>query len=362
MPILRAIVVIVAYAVGVVLTAVVAAMAMPLWIFSSLVQGLTRRLEPGFLTRNQLFEFDPALGWKWRPNLRTHHLVVDLYTLTTDANGWPGRVDLADSEVVVFGDSFAAGYGVNAKDAFANLARARVKPIAAGGYSMVQELLCMRQLGPLLLGKKVIWLVYQGNDLYDNLMPDLRGYRKPFVREAKSWPGWEIESRHVNASRWPIVPEERMHGRNHLPRLADLCGDTFVARRAYGASRYLIAEGKRLCVENGADLTVMTVPEAIQLTAAGRARLRALGGAASSFDAQLPDARLEAICLELEVDFVPARAFLDVGCYRTDDCHWNERGHRRMADAVDRIAQRRRRPVGIASRSSRPEPAIVGPQ
>jgi hypothetical protein len=342
MPMLRALFRTAAFAVGLLLTAIVVAILAPLWIFAALVRWLGRALEPRFLTRNQLLEFDPALGWKWKPDLRTHHLVNDLYTLTTDADGWPGWANLESSDVVVFGDSFAAGYGVNAKDTFANVARPRIKPIAVGGYSMVQELLCMRQLAGSLRGKHVVWLVFHGNDLYDNLVPDLRGYRKPFVREAKDRSGWEIVSSHVQAARWPIVTEDRMQGRNHLPRLADLCADTFVAKRAFAACEFLIAEGRQLCREAGADLTVMTVPEAIQLTPVGRAQLKALGGRLASFDAGSPDARLEAICRQLDVNFVAGSTFLDGACYRDDDCHWNERGHKRMAAAIGRLRRQRR--------------------
>jgi hypothetical protein len=332
----------VAFVAGLLLTAIVVAIVAPLWIFAALVRALGRALEPRFLTRNQLIEFDPALGWKWKPDLRTHHLVGDLYTMTTDADGWPGWANLKSSDVVVFGDSFAAGYGVDAKDTFANVARPPIKPIAVGGYSMVQELLCMRQLAGSLQGKHVVWLVYQGNDLYDNLVPDLRGYRKPFVREAKDGPGWEIVSSHVTAARWPIVSEDRMLGRNHLPRLADLCADTFVAKRAFAACEFLIAQGRQVCGEAGADLTVMTVPEVSQLTPVGRAQLKALGGRLASFDASSPEARLEAICRQLDVNFVAGSTFLDGACYRDDDCHWNERGHKRMAAAIGRLRQQRR--------------------
>src|SRR5690606_15625900 len=121
-------------------------------------------LEPSYLTKDQLIAFDPVFGWRPRPNLNTHHLMVDLFPLSTDAQGWRGRATLAESQVVVFGDSFAAGYGVSDEHLFANLsATPRIKPIGIGGYSMVQELLWMRALAGELAGKLVVWFIYFGN-------------------------------------------------------------------------------------------------------------------------------------------------------------------------------------------------------
>jgi hypothetical protein len=267
---------------------------------SACTRAVARVLEPDYLTRDQLIEFDPVFGWKPRANLNTHHLMVDVFRIATDAQGWRGRSTLADSQVVVFGDSFAAGYGVDEDQLFANLhAQPLIKPIGIGGYSMVQELLWMNELASSLQGKLVVWFIYLGNDLYDNLSPDLRGYRKPFVREVRGTSDWEICRDHVSRERWPIQRRTRK-GHIHMATLAELCSDTFLAERAYRACEFLVRRGHEICRQVGADLTVLTVPDVHQLSVPGHSYLRSLAPHAERFDPE-------------------------------NDCHWNALGHRRIA-------------------------------
>ncbi len=314
-------------------------LALPFWLLSVLTWGISALIEPRFLTRNQLIEFDSAFGWRCRPNLNTHHLMVDLFHIRTDQEGWRGRRTLDQSAVVVFGDSFAAGYGVGERHFFANLrGPAKIKTVATGGYSLVQELLWMRRLAPRLRSKLVVWFVYLGNDLYDNLMPDLRGYRKPFVRENGVTGGWEVVSSHITPEPWPIVTETRMQGQNHLPRLAEICSNTFLTRRVFGACEYLLGAGKQVCDEAGALLALLTIPDACQLTPSGQRQLKGLGGDLASFDANLPDRKIESICRSFGIEFVAGSSFLDVGCYKTNDCHWNEKGHRKICERINQLA------------------------
>jgi hypothetical protein len=338
----RLVIVIVVFPFAVAIVAPIALVALALWFVAASVRTLTRLIEPRRATRNQLVQYDPLLGWKWRPNLRAHHQAGDFYRLTTDADGWPGRTSMANADVVVFGDSFAAGYGVNADESYARIARAaRIKPVAVVGYSMVQELLCMRQHERWLRGKRVVWLVYLGNDLYDNLTPDLGGYRKPFVREAGS--RWEIVTSHVSETAWPIVTPDRMDGSNHFWRLADLCSDTFLAKRAFGAADFLIGQAAEICSESGAELTVVAIPEYHQLTTDGRTRLTKLSVAPASFDAERPDRALAASCRLHRVDFIAGSSFLDASCYKVNDSHWTELGHARVASMIDQWYARRTR-------------------
>ena len=67
----------------------------------------------------------------------------------------------------------------------------------------------LEQLAPKLRGRLVVWFIYCGNDFYDNLAPDLHGYRRPFVREARPDGGWEIVTDHVRSEPWPISPRSR---------------------------------------------------------------------------------------------------------------------------------------------------------
>ena len=69
----------------------------------------------------------------------------------------------------------------------------------------VQELLLMQDMSNDLSGKFVIWLIYFGNDLYENLIPNMRHYRMPFVRESHTSGEWEIVRSHLSERPWSIV-------------------------------------------------------------------------------------------------------------------------------------------------------------
>lgn len=200
----------------------------------------------------------------------------------------------------------------------------------------------MKQLKSSLHRKLVVWLVYYGNDLFDNLMPDLRGYRKPFVRETTVNGEWEIVSSHVAPEQWSIIHQGRMQGQHHIPKLGELCSETFLAKRAYGACEHLIELGKQICDEVEAQLVVVGIPDSIQLTTTGRQNLKALGGESPSFDADRPDKELARICQGKGLQFQAGKRFLDAGCYKINDCHWNEKGHRRVCEAVNALARNRR--------------------
>jgi hypothetical protein len=332
----------------VLLTPVIVAAAL-LWVISACTRACARLFEPAYMTRDQLIQFDPVFGWKPRPNLRTHHLMGDLFRISTDVQGWRGRSTLEESDIVVFGDSFAAGYGVSDEQLFADLnSGLHIKPVAIGGYSMVQALLWMEDLAHGLRGKLVVWFVYLGNDLYDNLSPELRGYRKPFVREHKPAGGWEIVSSHITSERWPIVARARK-GHIHMATLGELCSATFLAERAYGACEYLIRRAQRVCEDVGADLVVFTVPDQHQLSRDGHEYLKSLRPDLEEFDADLPDRRIAAICGTIDLPFVASKQFLDLSCYKTNDCHWNELGHRKVAAKLAELHASRKAGVARAA-------------
>jgi hypothetical protein len=333
---------------------------LPFWLVSALTRVIARASEPKFLTRDQLIQFDPDFGWRARPNLNTHHLMVDLFHIRTDEKGWRGKSSLEESGIVVFGDSFAAGYGVSDRYFFANLdGEYRIKPIGIGGYSMVQELLWMQHLRSSLQSKLVVWFIFYGNDLYDNLAPDLRGYRKPFVRETGDNGDWEIVSLHVTRERWPLVTQGRMKGENHLPKLAEICSDSFLAGRAYNACEFLIGEGKQICDDVDAQLFVVSIPDAMQLTRRGQDMLRNLGADPRSFDSDLPDKKIGSICQRLGVGFLAGTSFLDISCYKTNDCHWNEKGHRTVHETLVRLKQQKQsKPVSATQKVTAALPAL----
>src|SRR3990172_7833003 len=159
---------------GPLVAALLLAPAVPFVVVAILTRSLSRFLERRAVTWQELLEFAPTVGWRPKPNLNTYARADKVFQLTTDTEGWRGQRSIGESEVIVFGDSFAFGYGVDDKAFFANIkSKVRIKAIGANGYNMVQALQWMERLSSQLKGKLVVWFIFVGNDLYDNLQPNL---------------------------------------------------------------------------------------------------------------------------------------------------------------------------------------------
>jgi hypothetical protein len=311
----------------VLLPAMAAALALRAFVW--IVRALARRLEPAFMDWTELIEFDRTLGWKPRPQLNGHYLALgdDVFRLVTDREGWPGVRSLDESDIVAIGDSFTFGYGVDAQHSFAALdPQLPVKGIGAPGYSMVHGVLLMEQFARRLSGKLVVWFVYPENDLQDNLAPEMRQYRAPFVRHDRRRGGWDIVASHVEPSKFEC---SYLDARRLFPRF---CIPGPLADRAYDACDYLIARAQAACRLAGAHLVVLTVPDARQLTAHGRSTLARLGGDPDRCDPDLADQRIAESCRRHDVPVVLGREHLSHADYkRREGIHWNRRGHRRIA-------------------------------
>jgi hypothetical protein len=316
----------------------------PLWAVAWATRGLARVLEPRVTDWRALFEFDAHLGWRVKGGIAAHCLERrdDVFRVETDADGWPGRDTIADSQMVVVGDSHAFGYGVDPERFFARLVPGvRVKAVGVPGYNMVQELLLIRRLAPALRGKQVIWFVYPGNDLYDNLSPEMNGYRAPFVRREPDG-RWTIVIRHLGREPWRASTGRR--GRFYLPTLAALHAPTPLAERAYAAAAALIEEGRDVCRRAGAELVVMTIPTPLVLSARGLARLAPHLPAATPPDPAFPDRTIGDACARLGLPFVALRTVLRREHYKPDDDHWTEEGHRVVARVLADLHRRRTAP------------------
>ena len=305
------------------------------------ISGLARTMEPAYTPWRDLMTYDPFLGWKPRPNLSAHYYADndDVFQLETDKEGWPGRCSVEEADIVAIGDSFSFGYGTDSKHAFFSLnPTLRVKPVGAPGYSMVHGVLIMEHLGHQLHGKRVVWMTYPENDLQDNLVPNMRLYRAPFLRPSADRTSWEIASEHLSPEPWTAsqtISRQTM--------LAAFCVPGPIAERAYSASEWLLRRAHALCQEHGAQLEVISVPHRILLTDAGRAKLASLTTTPDAVDPSLPDQRLGAVCAQLRVPFVAGRDVFKFEDYKDrEGIHWNRRGHRRMAELLQRIPGLRR--------------------
>lgn len=330
----RALLAMVAALFGLLLAAPIIVLGLPFWAVAFLTHTIARLLEPRFVPWNELITFDPTIGWKPKANLNAYGIADDVFHLTTDSQGWRGQTSLAESEVMVFGDSYAFGYGVDDKALFSEIdPYVRIKAVGAPGYNSVQELLLMRQLSSQLRDKLVVWFFYLGNDLYENLMPDMKGYRTPFVHQVNGARDWEIVTTHIKPTKWPYTSRQR----SYLHILAQLCTPAFLSQRVYMACEFLIKEGNKVCRQAGAQLVVVTIPDSSQLSQSSLELLASRSRDPKRFDPDFPDRQIGAICRKWSVPFVAAKEHLDIGDYKKRDAHWNEQGHQRISKLLSSL-------------------------
>jgi hypothetical protein len=328
-------------------------LVIPLWLFSACLHGLERLLRSFGSSGTQVIEFQEEIGWKPRPLLRTAYfdIIGDRCTVRTDKEGWPGSQSIEESDVVVFGDSFAFGYGSSDHRAYYSLtAGCRVKAIAAPGYNTVQALMLMRRYAARLRGKFVVWFICMENDIAENLKPyNPLFYTNPFLRWRHDTAGWEIVTDHVRRERWANGDP----GISNLTLFASLCLESEYADRAFTALRHLIMEGKKLCDTNGARLQILSIPYHLQFSEVGRQKIRKRLADTADFDVARPEQRLAQICEAVGVPFMKGSDFLTLSDYKRRDGHWNRQGNRKMAGV---IAAASRDADGLSRSTGRPAP------
>jgi SGNH hydrolase-like domain, acetyltransferase AlgX len=323
----------------------------PFRLVGILVRGVATRLEPEVVPWTQIVERDEHVGWRPKGHVDAHLFADDVFHVTTDAEGWRGRATIEGSQVVVVGDSYAFGHGVDDEDFFADLVVGpTVKAVGVHGYNMVQEYLWMCRLANRLRDKIVVWFVFLGNDLLDNLEPSVATRPSPYMRRGRAG-RWEVATDHLGAERWPYMPA-RYRSTNY-ERILKCYRDTPTAERAFSACEALIVQANAVCADVGVRLVVMTIPDPVVMTQAGRRSLAVYAGEHVEVDPAFPDRRIEDICRRQDVQFVAGREFLGPEHYLARDDHWNPAGHRRVAEMLAQVYrdQATRRPeIGIALR------------
>jgi hypothetical protein len=332
----RLILTLIASILGLILILPLLILVLPLWAFSTLTRAIADRLARRTSPWQSIIEYEPELGWKQKPNLRVRYADKngDSCRIQTDAEGWPGAESIEQSDVVVFGDSFTFGYGVDFADAyFSQSKNCRIKAIGSPGYNMVQALLWMRRYASRLRGKTVVWFICMENDLAENLKAYTSdSYPTPFLRARNGTTDWEIIADHLQPKTWL----ERETGISNTILFAYLCTPCPYSERVYAAARYLIQEAKTICQSHGARLVLFSIPYKMQLEPKGRAVLRNLLRAPEELDLEYPDKRLSAICGELEIPFIAGARHLTAADYKPRDGHWNAAGNRKVAEVIER--------------------------
>lgn len=188
--------------------------------------------------RGKFCVYDPELGWAGKPNADAAFQFVDCeHHVRQNKFGFRGtEYDFARTEtprMVVLGDSFVWGFGVENDQIFTNLVERQSDPalevvnLGVSGYGTDQELLLWRSLGRRFAPDKVLLVLCPYTDLSENVAAIKYGYPKPVFHFEPD--GHRIENQPVPESH----PDAWESGLSHSgPAAAELAQRPVLARLA----------------------------------------------------------------------------------------------------------------------------------
>ncbi len=339
------------------------------------------------LARGSLHAYHPEVGWTCLPGLDTRYVLPGNFDARVVCNRHgqrnpevsPAKLP-GTTRILVLGDSFMWGYGVENEEVLSNrlprlVPSSEVVNLAASGYSTVQQLIRFESEG-LAYAPDWTLLAFSWNDLGDNF--DDKDGGRPIVAVAPDG-AFEIVNRPVRRAwksprtQWlrhhsrlvAFVDYARQHIRNQLhvwrreralrrhaaqsPRRdrRELRPMDFSPRELYGApspelelawqaQQDLLRRIDLLTRQAGGRLLVVNVASAESMRPERFAREV---GEGPDFDWDRPARRLAAICHELGVECLDLNPVFrretdpDSQFFRSD-VHWNPRGHEVAAIAV----------------------------
>ena len=305
----------------------------PFW-FLTVISNAIEKFKPKAVEWKDRIEYDPALGRHAKPNVSSYMDTDGLYRLTSGSDGWRGNYKIGDSDVVVIGDSFVFGIGVDDKDHFANQTkRARVKPMGAPGYGLTHYLQILKSLSSEIKDKLVVWFVYTGNDFRESIRPTSYGYWFPFVSYDASTQSWKIKTDHIDPKKVPFNFEKSY--RNSIQELADLFSHNYLSDYAFGAFEYLAREANDHCVKNGATFAIVILPIRWQIDGDYTFKLKRHASNPDAFSLTYPEERTGEVCQHLGIPWKPTLKEFSREDFLPNDLHWSRQGHEKAAKIID---------------------------
>ncbi len=318
------------------------------------------------LVNSGVFVPDDELGWRGAPNQEFLH---ELYgghqsTIRTNSRGFrcgehAPKKPAGKQRVVILGDSFAYGYGVDNHQTFAShldqrLAGVEVINLGLTGYNLVQAHRLLQREG-LGYEPDLVVVAFCQNDVTDRRMPTAAEQRRTRKQLAPR-PGLKAfllrHSYLVNFLRWQtntIRPLRRFlqwtglkegdEGYDRLDPNLRPALRTWPAelRRQWDDTMAELLALNATCNRAGARLLVAAVPTKQSLSSAALAHSLAYSALATAdFDLDKPYLALANFCREHGILFRNAKPALEgADAYLQHDMHFSPKGHRVFAEALE---------------------------
>lgn len=326
-----------------------------------------------------VWEPDERLGWRHIPGARGRLINPEFdveYRIDDQGRRSHKRVSAAATRIVLFGDSFAEGWGVDVDAGLAarleaSLAAsgrpAAVDNYAVAGYGTDQSLL-LYEATPGVRGADLVLLLFYANDLWNNMsrrgigaqrgrkpyfLPGISGRLRlegvpvapPPRRKSSAW-RYLGEHLHLAALLHRALQPPPVSSTNVTHYYGGLYGrDQSSYGPVWDLTEKLLARFAERTRLAEARFVLVYAPAIIQIEADDWRTKRDLHDLTGDYDLDQPSRRLAAIAerhripwIDLLPDF--RRAARDTVLFHRDS-HWNEAGHRVAAAAVARFLKQR---------------------
>lgn len=282
------------------------------------------------LKQGRLFEFDSLLGWKVLPNLNLERKAGNLlWQVITDSTGNRGKSSFDNkkpTKVVIIGDSFAFGEGVDVEKRFDSQWGENYSTVNLGvmGYGTDQQLLAGKKYFSTLKKDDIVVVLSYWNDIYDLVSTSNGGREKPYYTldtEKK------LSLHYINKNN--VI--NKMRDESYL---LNVISKVF-AKQAINYSEETLFEGKDIylallrnhlppLLNKGVKVIIVQVSFASFLPSKVYTALK------TDFQA---DTLLNKYTTQIEIglDQIPKE------CYIIDNGHWNQKGHKIMGDTLLKI-------------------------
>ena len=256
--------------------------------------------------------------------------------------------------VLLLGDSYACGYGVEQAQTFAGILRDRLHldlvNAGIGGFEIIHQVQYYRSRGRLLQPDLVVYALYLNNDLTNNRLWEttadgglLRRDGKPALEEQGTPKILCLLKRCVPLRRWfhavwPRAPRNwlAMPGRDYLALCAEPLGAE--ARQNYSEVEDLLRQLHDAVTADGAEFLVLGIPLRAVVDEPSPQAYRA-DKAAEARDLLRPVRKIDAFLRQAGIEQVPLtddlradRQRLQTPLYFACDGHLNAAGHRAAAE------------------------------